>query len=92
MSHWQNLFPGEIFDLQYEELVTDQERVSRQLIDYLDLEWDDNCMDFHANERPVMSPSNMQVRQPMYKTSINRWRHYEKHLQPLINVLQQAHV
>ena len=63
MSHWQNLFPGEIFNVQYEELVMDQERISKQLIDYIGLEWDEKCMDFHNNERNVMSPSNLQVRQ-----------------------------
>jgi len=88
MSHWQNLFPGEILNLQYEELVMDQEAVSKQLIDYLGLEWDAKCLDFHNNERVVMTVSNMQVRQPMYKNSMNRWKRYEKHLQPLIEVLQ----
>ena len=88
MSHWQNLFPGEIFDVQYEDLVMNQERVSKQLIDYLGLEWDDKCLDFHNNERDVRTHSNIQVRQPMYKNSINRWKHYECHLQPLIDVLQ----
>ncbi len=92
VSHWQNLFPGEIFTLQYEELVMDQEKVSRQLIDYIGLEWDDNCLDFHNNERVVMSPSNIQVRQPMYTKSIDRWKPYEKHLQPLIKTLQQANL
>jgi len=91
MSHWQDLFAGGIFDLKYEELVTDQERVSKQLIDYLDLEWDERCLDFHKNERVVMSPSNIQVRRPMYENSIDRWKPYEKHLGPLIEVLQQAH-
>jgi len=88
MSHWQNLFPGEIFTVQYEELVMDQERVSKQLIDYLDLEWDEKCIDFHNNERVVMTPSNIQVRQPMYRDSMNKWKPYKKHLQPLIEVLQ----
>ncbi len=92
MSHWETVFPGEIFNLRYEELVMDQERVSRQLIDYVGLEWDEKCVDFHKNERNVMSPSNLQVRQPMYEHSINRWKPYEKHLQPLIELLQQAHV
>ena len=92
MSHWETVFPGEIFNLRYEELVRDQERVSRQLIDYVGLEWDEKCVDFHKNERNVMSPSNLQVRQPMYEHSINRWKPYEKHLQPLIELLQQAHV
>ena len=90
MSHWQSLFPGEIFTVRYEELVVEQEKVSKQLIDYLGLEWDEKCLDFHQNERNVMSPSNMQVRQPMYKKSMNRWKNYEKHIQPLINVLQKA--
>ncbi len=90
MSNWKNLFPGEIFTVQYEELVMDQERISKQLIDYIGLEWDEKCLDFHANERTVTTPSNIQVRQPMYKKSMNRWKPYEKHLQPLIEVLQQA--
>ena len=89
MSHWESLFSGEIFDLQYEELVMDQETVSKQLIDYLGLEWDEKCIDFHNNERHVMTSSNIQVRQPMYRNAINRWKHYERHLQPLIEVLQR---
>ena len=91
MAHWQNLFPGEIFNVQYEDLVMDQETVSKQLIDYLGLDWDEKCVDFHNNERNVMSPSNIQVRQPMYKSSMNRWKRYENQLRPLIDVLQQAH-
>ena len=91
MAHWEKVFPGEIFNLQYEELVMDQDRISKQLIDYVGLEWDEKCVDFHKNERNVMSPSNLQVRQPMYENSIDRWKPYEKHLQPLIEVLQQAH-
>ncbi len=76
--------------MRYEELVMDQETVSEQLIDYVGLQWDEKCLDFHNNERDVRTVSNMQVRQPMYKNSMNRWKHYEKHLQPLIEVLQQA--
>ena len=90
MSHWQNLLPGEIFNVQYEELVMNQEKVSKQLIDYIGLEWDENCMDFHNNKRSVMSPSNLQVRQPLYKSSMNRWKPYEKHIQPLVEVLQSG--
>jgi len=89
MSHWHNLFPGEILNVQYEELVMDQETISRQLIDYLGLEWDEKCLDFHNNKRDVRTSSNIQVRQPMYKNSMNRWKHYERQLQPLIEVLQQ---
>jgi len=89
MSHWESLFPGEILNVQYEELVMDQERVSKQLIDYLGLEWDEKCLDFHNNKRDVRTSSNIQVRQPIYKNSVNRWKNYEKHLQPLIEVFQQ---
>ena len=76
--------------MRYEDLVLDQVGVSKQLIEYIDLEWDDKCLDFQNNERNVLSPSNMQVRQPIYQTSINRWKHYERQLQPLVDVLQQA--
>jgi tetratricopeptide (TPR) repeat protein len=88
MSHWRSLFPSEIFEIQYEELVMNQENVSRQLIDYLELEWNDRCMDFHKNKRAVMTASNLQVRQPMYNNSISRWKRYEKHLRPLIEILK----
>ncbi len=91
MSHWQSLFPGEIFTVEYEELVMNQETVSKRLIDYLGLEWDDKCLDFHNNERSVMTSSNIQVRRPMYKNSMNRWKNYEKHLQPLIEMLPAVH-
>ena len=80
MSHWQKLFPGEILNVQYEVLVMDQERVSKQLIDYIGLEWDARCLDFYNNERDVRTASNIQVRQPIYKNSMDRWKHYEKHL------------
>ena len=90
MTHWKNLFPGEIFSLQYEDLVADQAGVSKRMIDYLGLEWDEKCIDFHNNERNVMTPSNIQVRQPIYTKSIDRWKNYEAYLQPLIEGLQAA--
>ncbi len=88
MDHWNNLFPADIFNMQYEELVENQEANSRLLIGHLGLEWDEKCLDFHQNKRAVKTASNLQVRQPMYKHSINRWKHYEKHLESLIEVLQ----
>ena len=90
MSHWEDLFPGDIFTVRYEELVMEQEKISKQLIDYLGLEWDEKCLEFYNNERDVRTISNMQVRKPMYKNSMNRWKHYEKHLQPLIEVLGEG--
>lgn len=87
MAHWNDVFPGGIFEVCYEELVAEPERTSRSLIDHLDLEWDEACLAFHENERSVMSPSNLQVRRPIYNTSIERWRRYERHLGPLIEAL-----
>jgi tetratricopeptide (TPR) repeat protein len=90
MAHWQKLFPDEILTVQYEDLVQDQETVSRQMLEYIGLEWDEKCLDFQNNDRNVSSPSNMQVRQPIYKSSIGRWKLYEEHLRPLIEVLEQT--
>jgi len=88
MEHWRKLFSSEIFDVQYEDLVNKQEKVSKELVEYLELEWDEKCMDFYNNERAVKTASNVQVRQPMYKTSIDRWKQYEKYLDPLVTVLK----
>ena len=87
MDHWEALFPDGMFEVRYEELVRDPERVSRALIDHLDLAWDTRCLEFYKNTRAVMSPSNIQVRHPVYKVSVDRWKRYEKHLGPLIEVL-----
>ncbi len=87
MAHWKELFPADILEVQYEELVADQEAVSRALINHLRLDWDDRCLDFHENKRAVRTASSAQVRQPIYNRSVGRWRHYEKHLAPLAAVL-----
>ena len=87
MDHWTSTFPNGIFELRYEELVRDTEAVSRELVHYLDLPWDERCLEFYKNTRAVMSPSNIQVRHPVYQAAVERWKRYEKHLQPLIDVL-----
>lgn len=90
MNHWHDLFPDEIFDVQYEELVVNQEKISRQLISYIGLDWDDACLDFHRNKRAVKTASNLQVRQPMNNMSVERWKRYGDKLKPLIDVFQNA--
>lgn len=87
VAHWRALFPGEILDVQYEELVGNAERVSKRMIDYLGLDWDVRCLAFHETRRAVMSPSNLQVRRPLYRASIDRWKPYAPHLGPLMDVL-----
>ena len=90
MQHWHEVLPLEICDVQYEELVANQASESRRLIDYCGLPWDDRCLEYYENDRPVQSMSNWQVRQPIYTDSIQRWKHYEKHLDELKEMLAEA--
>jgi tetratricopeptide (TPR) repeat protein len=88
MQHWRNVLPaGSFLDVQYEEIVTDQEGQARRMLDYCGLEWNDACIDFYKNKRAVRTASVTQVRQPIYNTSVEKWRHYEKHLGPLLDAL-----
>jgi len=68
-------------------MIADQEAVTRKLIDFLDLEWNDACLNFHETERSVQTISKWQVRQPIYTTSVKRWKQYDKHLGPLKQAL-----
>lgn len=87
MRHWNEVFPGRILENRYEALVEDQEAQSRRLIDYLGLPWDDACLRFFDREGAVTTPSRWQVRQPIYKSSVKRWKNYESEIQPLIAAL-----
>lgn len=87
MQHWNKVFPGLIFENRYETLVDDQEAQSRRLIDYLGLPWDDACLRFFDRDGSVNTPSRWQVRQPIYKSSVKRWKNYETEIQPLIEAL-----
>jgi tetratricopeptide (TPR) repeat protein len=80
MRHWYQLFPNQILDVQYESLVRDQEGQTRRILDFLGLEWSQDCLDFHRNSRVVHTASNSQVRKPLFSSSIGRWRNYEKEL------------
>jgi hypothetical protein len=76
-----------ILDLQYEDMVDDTEGQDRTLLDHCGLEWEDACLDFHRTERGVRTPSRWQVRQPIYRGSVQRWRNYEEELKPLREIL-----
>jgi hypothetical protein len=80
MSHWRDVLPIQMYEVRYEEMVEDHERISRELIDHVGLDWDDRCLAFHETRRAVRTASNWQVRQPIYKTARKRWKHYEQHL------------
>jgi len=84
MAHWRAVLPpGFILDVPYEELVADQETWSRKMLDFIGLEWDPLCLDFHSNKRQVTTASAWQVRQKIYKSSVARWHNYEKFIGPL---------
>jgi hypothetical protein len=88
MSHWAAVLPLPILQVGYEELTTNQEALSRRLISFCGLDWDERCLHFHETRRPVWTSSILQVRRPMYRSSVGRWKHYESHLQPLFDALR----
>ncbi len=87
MKYWREAYPGVMYEVRYEDNVADVEGSARKLIDYLGLEWNENCLNFYNTDRPVKTASVTQVRKPIYTTSTNRWRKYEKFLQPLLQEL-----
>ena len=89
MRHWEQVLPVQVFELRYEELTADQEAVSRRLVEFCGLEWDERCLRFHESSRPVRTASTLQVRRPMYRSSVGRWKRYEAHLGPLLDALGQ---
>jgi hypothetical protein len=89
MNHWQTVLPDFMLQFRYEELVGDLEVQSRRLLDYCGLEWQSACLDFHKTKRPVKTASASQVRQVIYSSSVGSWKHYEKQLAPLIEMLDR---
>ncbi len=87
MDFWHELFPNKIYDLSYEKLTENQKNETKKLLKYCELDWDDNCLEFHTNDRGVKTASASQVRQKMYQGSSEAWKKYERYLQPLINGL-----
>jgi hypothetical protein len=87
MNFWHQLFPGKIYDMCYEDLTTNQEEETRKLLQYCELDWDENCLSFHKNKRAVRTASALQVREKMYQGSSEAWKKYEVHLKPLIKAL-----
>ncbi|HEX4144616.1 MAG TPA: tetratricopeptide repeat protein [Pirellulales bacterium] len=91
MDHWRSVLPADaMLDVSYEEVVDDLEQQARRLIDYCGLPWDDRCLSFHENSRAVFTSSSVQVRRPLYRSSLARWRRYESYLQPLLAELESC--
>lgn len=89
MEFWRQKFPDQVYDLNYEALTENQEQETRRLLEYCGLPWEEQCLEFHKTKRTVRTPSGKQVRKKMYTGSSAAWRRYEKHLQPMLSVLNR---
>jgi len=90
MDHWKQVLSIPILDICYEDMVSNQEATTRQLLEFCGLEWDEHCLQFHNVKRTIDTASFDQVRQPLYTKSIERWRHYEPYLDDLKKGLKRA--
>ena len=90
MAHWQRVFPGRILEVDYETLVESQEASSRRLLEFCGLSWNDACLRFEDNPAPVNTASAVQVRTPVYRGAIKRWKKYEPQLRELQALLGDA--
>jgi hypothetical protein len=79
---------GFLTTVQYEDVVADTEKEAKRLIEFLGLPWDPKCVDFHKSDRPVKTASVAQVRKPIYKTSVKRWKKYGDGLQALVDAIE----
>ena len=87
MKHWNNLLPNFIHNINYEMLIKNTKKEVEKLINFCDLNWDQNCLTFYNNKRVVKTASNYQTRNKIYSTSINSWKNYEKHLKIIFDKL-----
>ena len=87
MAHWRAVLPVPLLEVDYEETVGDLEGVARRLVAWCGLAWEPSCLEFHKAKRPVRTASAAQVRQPVYRTSLGRWRHYEQSLAALLRAI-----
>ena len=84
IKHWQSVLSKNFLVVNYEALIQDIETESRRLLDFCDLEWDSKVLEFHVSDAPVATASAVQVRDPIYSRAVQRWKHYEDQMQPLI--------
>ena len=89
MNHWRKVINLPMLEVQYEDLVAEPDSWIPRLVDFCGVEWEDQCLSFHETRRAVNTPSNEQVRNPMYLRSVERWKHFEKQLEPLKSALAE---
>ena len=89
MEHWKTVLDIPIMEINYESLIDDQAHWTRELLAFCGLPWEDNCLDFHKSDRAAATASYDQVRRPMYRSSVARWKRYEQQLEPLRKALEE---
>ena len=87
MAHWDQVLPGFVLTVKHEDVVDDLEKQVRRMIDFCGLDFEQSCLDFHKTKRNIKTPSSEQVRQPIYKSATEQWRHFEPYLAPLKKAL-----
>ena len=92
MEHWNTVLPGVIHTVKYEDVVNDLEGESRKLLDYCGLDWQAQCLNFHENKEASTTASTAQIRRPVYRSSIGKWRNYSDQLRPLADILGKGGV
>ena len=90
MDHWRAILDIPIFELRYEDLVREPEKLGRAMVEFCGFKWDPRCLEFYKSERSVATASFQQVRQPIYSSSLGRWQHYADHLEPLKKALADS--
>jgi len=90
MQHWNSVMPGVMHTVQYEDLVANTRTITESMLDYCDLSWEEQCLNFHESAEHTTTASAAQIRKPVYQDSVGRWKHYENELQPVADILTEA--
>ena len=89
MLYWESKIPNFIYNLKYENLIKDKEKEIKKILKYIDLEWDNNCLNYQKNLRPITTQSIVQARKPIYNTSLSSWKNYSKKIVQLLNLMEK---
>ena len=87
MGHWHSVLPGRVLDVNYEDMVANQEDETKRILEYCELPFEQACLHFYETDRAINTASSEQVRQPIYAASLNAYKRFESDLGPLIEIL-----
>jgi hypothetical protein len=86
-EHWRRVLPDRMLEVRYEEIVEEPQRMAHRMLEWLGLDWEEACLKFNENPRPIRTASMVQVREPVYRSSIGRWKDYAPFLRALFETL-----